>query len=113
MQRLLDICFASIACLLLASCVDGAADDSETPRPITTGALGNGAPPPVAPEHEAPSTKYVAGQVWEYRTLPGDTSSRVIIGRVESDEEFGAVYGVYISNVQVPDIKQSGRMINF
>jgi hypothetical protein len=57
------------------------------------------------PEPEKPSTdsKYAEGQVWKYRTTIGTDSSRIVIGRIETIDEFGTVYGISVVGLPLVD----------
>ena len=46
------------------------------------------------------SGPFAAGQVWRYRTRPGEEASRAIVGRVETDDE-----GQVIVHVKLTDLR--------
>jgi hypothetical protein len=58
---------------------------------------------------QAAPTKYQVGQVWEYRTRPGDEGSLLKIQRIENIPKLGQVYhlsviGFHLTNPAVPPI---------
>lgn len=54
-------------------------------------------------------TKFAAGQVWKYKTRPNESDSRVIVVRVDSDDqEFGNIIHIYISSVDIPNVDAPG-----
>ena len=46
-------------------------------------------------------TKYQPGQIWTYKTRPGEESSRLTIVKVETHEEIEKIIHVYISDVAI------------
>jgi len=51
---------------------------------------------------------YMPGQVWTYRTVPGDDASRVVIGKVEVLEKDGMVIHAMITDLSLPDALSPG-----
>jgi hypothetical protein len=50
---------------------------------------------------EAAKKELAVGQVWKYRTRPGEENSRVTIGKIEELETFGTVVHVSLSGLKV------------
>lgn len=48
-------------------------------------------------------TKFVEGQVWNYVTRPGESNSRIVIVRLDDDEEYGNIIHIHISDVEIPN----------
>jgi hypothetical protein len=44
---------------------------------------------------------FMAGQVWRYKTRPGEESSRAIVGRVETDEEGQVIVHVKLTALRL------------
>lgn len=57
------------------------------------------APPPV--------DRYAEGQVWEYRTRPGEEASRLKVQRIEDHAALGRVYHVSVIGVRI----ETGRAV--
>lgn len=55
------------------------------------------ADPPIAPE----PTRFAEGQVWEYRTRPGDEGSLLKIQRVEAGPDGSAIYHISVIGVRL------------
>lgn len=54
-------------------------------------------------------TKFAAGQVWKYNTRSHESDSRVIVVRVDSDDqEFGNIIHIYVSGVDIPNAEAPG-----
>src|SRR4051794_6583403 len=53
--------------------------------------------------------EYVAGQLWSYKTLPGDEKSSVLINLVESAPDKSAIYHVSVLNVHISAYKGGPR----
>jgi hypothetical protein len=47
--------------------------------------------------------RFVTGQVWRYRTRPGEEASRVIIGRIEKDSQSGTIIHVKLTGLRIPN----------
>jgi len=47
------------------------------------------------------STAFVAGQLWQYHTRPGEEDSCVLINLVEEDPLLGRIYHISVLNVQI------------
>jgi len=55
------------------------------------------------PVQEVPAARYAEGQVWEYRTRPGDEGSLLKIQRVEPWPGGGQVYHISVIRVRFAD----------
>lgn len=51
--------------------------------------------------HEVEDSRYQPGQVWRYRTRPGEERSRLIVCRIESGPDFGTVVHVQVAGVRM------------
>lgn len=51
---------------------------------------------------------YSEGQVWSYKTRPGEGKSTVLINKVESDEKLGKIFHISISGVKVKNLHIEG-----
>ena len=49
----------------------------------------------------ATSDQFAVGQIWEYKTRPGEEGSRVIVGRIESIDKVGKVVHVKLSGLKI------------
>ena len=52
---------------------------------------------------DAPPPEFAAGQVWSYRTRPGEEDSALLINRVEPHEKLGPIFHISLSGLRVPD----------
>ncbi len=99
MRRFTAIILASAA-LAGAGC-----DDAPPPAPITEPGAGlalDPLPPSASADAPAPTEAFVPGQVWRYRTRPGEEGSRVHVARVEAGPDGGIVVHVKVTGVVVP-----------
>jgi hypothetical protein len=48
-----------------------------------------------------PTIPFEPGQVWTYRTRPGEEGSRVIVCRVENDADLGQIVHVYVNGLRM------------
>lgn len=46
-------------------------------------------------------SKYAPGQVWTYRTRPGEESSRITILKVDQHDKLGNIIHIHVSNVAI------------
>ena len=54
-------------------------------------------------------TKFAVGQIWKYKTRPHESDSRVIVVRVDSDDqEFGNIIHIYVTSVDIPNAEAPG-----
>lgn len=49
----------------------------------------------------ATSDQFAVGQIWEYKTRPGEEGSRVIVGKIESIDKVGKVVHVKLSGLKI------------
>ena len=61
---------------------------------------GAGRPECAAP-HLFEDSKYKPGQIWEYKTRPGESASRITILRVENADKVGVIVHVGIAGVRL------------
>lgn len=54
-----------------------------------------------APGVTAGVPHYAAGQVWAYKTRPGEEMSRVLIDNVEEDPKLGRIYHITVTGVHI------------
>ncbi|MEO6463208.1 MAG: hypothetical protein ABIP29_09045 [Candidatus Eisenbacteria bacterium] len=47
------------------------------------------------------ASRFAAGQVWRYRTRPGEEGSRAIVGRVETDDEGEVIVHVKLTHLRM------------
>ena len=66
---------------------------------------------PMAMANMASARDYVAGQLWSYKTRPGDESSTLLIDLVESVPKLGTIYHISVLRVQMPSLKDNSRGI--
>ena len=59
---------------------------------------------------EAFAVEYSEGQIWSYRTRPGENQSTLRINRVERDPKIGSIYHISVLDVK---IKNSGSPEGF
>jgi hypothetical protein len=45
--------------------------------------------------------QFLAGQVWTYRTRPGEERSRVVICKVETDPKLGEIVHLHVQGIQL------------
>lgn len=45
--------------------------------------------------------RFAAGQVWQYRTRPGEEASRAIVGRVETDDDGQVIVHVKLTELRL------------
>lgn len=48
-------------------------------------------------------SRFAPGQIWKYTTRPGEGESRIIVVRVDDDDEFGNIVHIYVSEVAIPN----------
>ncbi|HYI41058.1 MAG TPA: hypothetical protein VE053_12145 [Allosphingosinicella sp.] len=71
--------------------------------PLLLAAVLLAAAPAPAPAAPSPRHAYAEGQVWHYRTRPGEEGSVVAIRRVEAVPELGPVFHVSVTGVKIGD----------
>jgi hypothetical protein len=59
-------------------------------------------------EGAAPVTRFQAGQVWQYKTRPGEEQSRLTIAKVESDPKLGTIVHIQVKDVAIKSPKAPG-----
>jgi hypothetical protein len=55
----------------------------------------------------------VEGQVWSYKTRPGEESSRVLINKIEAMPKLGKVFHISVSAVKVKNPQIAGGFSQF
>jgi len=70
--------------------------------------LASPAPPQRSPTVNAGADGFAAGQVWSYRTRPGEARSRVSVCRVDAQTSAGAVVHVQVEGVVIRDPAAAG-----
>jgi hypothetical protein len=63
------------------------------------------------PPQPAISKQFSPGQVWRYRTRPGEEGSRVIIGKVERASELGTIVHVKLIGLALQTPAGSGSVV--
>src|SRR5687768_16736361 len=63
--------------------------------------------PPPAP---ADSPQYQAGQIWQYRTRPGEEQSRLYIVKVETLSNGEPAFHLYLDNLKIPNARLPGHV---
>lgn len=63
-------------------------------------------------ETVAPTPPFEPGQVWTYRTRPGEQASRVIVCRVEDNESLGPIVHIYVNGLRLKDKNAPGGVID-
>lgn len=59
-------------------------------------------------EKVPPVTRFQPGQVWQYKTRPGEESSRLIIAKVESNPKLGTIVHIQVKDVAIKSAKAPG-----
>lgn len=49
----------------------------------------------------AKANEYAEGQVWSYKTRPGESSSSVLINKIEANPKLGKIFHISVLNVKV------------
>ena len=44
---------------------------------------------------------YAVGQVWEYKTRPGEEASRIYIAKIDENEKLGRIFHIYIDGLTI------------
>ena len=44
---------------------------------------------------------FAPGQVWTYKTRPGEEASRIIVCRVETDPKLGEIVHIHVNGLQI------------
>jgi hypothetical protein len=44
---------------------------------------------------------YEVGQVWEYKTRPGEEASRIYIAKIDEDEKLGRIFHIYVDGLRI------------
>jgi hypothetical protein len=58
--------------------------------------------------------RFAAGQLWAYRTRPGEEDSSLLVGRVERDDRRGVIVHVAINRLALgPDAAEGKRAVVF
>ena len=52
-------------------------------------------------EASAATADFSAGQVWAYRTRPGEEMSRLLIDKVEDDPRLGRIYHISVTGIHI------------
>ena len=52
--------------------------------------------------------KYLPGQIWTYRTRPGEESSRLTVVRVDEDRDYGTIVHVTIADLEIRTDEAAG-----
>ena len=63
----------------------------------------------IAMTSNAQAREFEAGQLWSYKTRPGDESSLVLINLVESVPKLGTVYHISVLKVHMPSWADNSR----
>lgn len=56
----------------------------------------------------AKAADYAAGQVWSYKTRPGEENSTVLINKVETDAKLGKIFHISVNGVKVKNRHVAG-----
>ena len=59
----------------------------------------------------AKASDYQAGELWSYKTRPGDDESLVLIDRVETVPKLGTIYHISVLRVHLPNPKDESRRL--
>jgi hypothetical protein len=54
-----------------------------------------------APVQGAKVSDFSVGQVWKYKTRPGEEASRLVVCRVESNEKLGPIIHIHVEGVAI------------
>lgn len=46
-------------------------------------------------------SKYAVGQVWHYKTRPGEDSSLIYIGKIDTDQRQSSIYSISVRGLQM------------
>jgi hypothetical protein len=57
-------------------------------------------------------SRFQPGQVWQYKTRPGEESSRLTIAKVESDPKLGTIIHIQIKDVALKSPTAPGEVRN-
>lgn len=60
----------------------------------------------------AKATDFTEGQVWAYKTRPGEEKSTLLINKIESHPSFGKIFHISLSGVKVKDPRFAGGVIS-
>ena len=63
-------------------------------------------------EAAAPKQAFEPGQVWTYRTRPGEKGSRVIVCRVENDADLGQIVHVHVNGLRMKKKDAPGGVVD-
>jgi hypothetical protein len=63
-------------------------------------------------EASATAPDFSTGQVWAYRTRPGEEMSRLLIDKVEDDSRLGRIYHISITGIHIGRMDASRRYLN-
>jgi hypothetical protein len=56
----------------------------------------------------AKASDYTEGQVWSYKTRPGEEQSTVLINKIETHEKLGKIFHISVSKVKVKNRQVEG-----
>ena len=56
----------------------------------------------------AKAGEYSAGQIWSYKTRPGEEKSTLLINKVETHEKLGKIFHISIRDVKVKNLRVEG-----
>jgi hypothetical protein len=59
-------------------------------------------------EKAIPMSRFQSGQVWQYKTRPGEESSRLTIAKVESNPKLGTIVHIQVTDVAIKSTKAPG-----
>ena len=61
-------------------------------------------------EKAAPKSRFQPGQIWQYKTRPGEESSRLTIAKVESNPKLGTIVHIQVKDVAIKSAKAPGGL---
>jgi hypothetical protein len=59
---------------------------------------------------ETHSREYRVGQIWQYRTRPGEEQSRLHIAKIETLSGGQSAFHIYLDNLRIPNSQLPGHM---
>ncbi len=52
--------------------------------------------------------EFSAGQIWKYKTRPGEEASRLVVCKVETHEKFGTIIHIHVEDLAIKNPRPPG-----
>lgn len=59
------------------------------------------------------AAEYKSGQVWKYKTRPGEESSLVYIVKIDKEKGYGNIYHIYVDGLKIRNSRINGGIQHY